>query len=167
MPGDIPRSYWDSCVFLAWINNEPERAGVVDSLLRSARAGEFEIITSVISVTEVALAAEEKQSGTLSQTALLRIDRLCGPPSPVKLVEVSRLIATGARDLMRQAAPDGLSLKPPDAIHLSTAPRAHCDEFLTYDPKLQKYAGLIAVSVKQPVSAALPLDFDTGDAQSS
>jgi predicted nucleic acid-binding protein len=165
MPGNIPRSYWDSCVFLAWINNEPGRAGIVDSLLRSARAGDFEIITSVISVTEVALAAEEKRSGTLSQAMLIKIERLWEPPSPVKLVEVSRLIAAEARDLMRQTAPDGLSLKPPDAIHLSTAPRVACDEFLTYDPKLQKCAGLIGVSVKEPVSAALPLDFGTDDVQ--
>lgn len=110
MPGNnMPRSYWDSCVFLAWINNEPERAGIVDSLLRSARAGEFEIVTSVISVTEVALAAEAKQSGRLSNAALTRIDRLWEPPSPVKLVEVSRLIAAGARDLIRHAAPDPLA----------------------------------------------------------
>jgi len=60
MPGDKLRSYWDACLFLAWINNEPERAAVVDSLLTSARLGEIEIVTSVISVTEVALAATEK-----------------------------------------------------------------------------------------------------------
>lgn len=164
MPGDrLLRSYWDACVFLAWINGEPGRATVVDSLLRSARAGDFEIVTSVISITEVAFAATEKQSGALAPATLATIDRLWEPPSPVKLVEVHRLIATDARNLMRQATPDGLALKPPDAIHLSTAPRAACDEFLTYDPGLHKYAGMIGLPVREPLSDQLPLEFGHAD----
>lgn len=160
MPGDRRlRSYWDACVFLAWINGEPGRATVVDSLLRSARAGDLEIVTSVISITEVALAANEKKSGALSPASLAAIDALWEPPSPIKLVEVHRLIATDARNLMRQATPDGLALKPPDAIHLSTAPRGSCNEFLTYDPKLHKYADMIRLPVREPVSDQLPLDF--------
>ncbi len=160
MPGDRPkRSYWDACVFLAWINGEPDRSAVVDELLRSARAGDLEIITSVISVTEVAFAAAEKQSGALSPATLAAIDSLWEPPSPIKLVEVHRLIATDARDLMRRAAPDALALKAPDAIHLSTARRTECDEFLTYDPKLQKYAGMTGFPVTEPTAAQMPLDF--------
>jgi predicted nucleic acid-binding protein len=160
MPGDGPlRSYWDACVFLAWINGEPGRSDVVESLLRSARAGDLEIVTSVISVTEVAFAAPEKQSGAPSPATLATLDSLWEPPSPIKLVEVHRLIATGARNLMRQGAPGGLALKPPDAIHLSTALRAACKEFLTYDPKLHKYAGMIGLPIREPVSDQLPLDF--------
>lgn len=160
MPGDrLRRSYWDACVFLAWINGEPGRSTVVDALLRSARAREFEIVTSVISITEVALAAEEKRTGALSVVTLAAIDNLWEPPSPVKLVEVHRLIAIDARNLMRQATPGGLVLRPPDAIHLSTAPRAACDEFLTYDANLHKYAGMIGLPVKEPVSDQLALEF--------
>jgi predicted nucleic acid-binding protein len=162
MPGDRPmRSYWDACVFLAWINNEPGRASVVDALLRSTRAGDREVVTSVLTITEVAFAAAEKQ-GALSPAELAKIDNLWEPPSPIKLVEVHRLIAHDARQLMRQGAPDGLALKPPDAIHLVTAKRAACEEFLTYDPKLIKYAGMIGLPVREPVSDELPLDFGPG-----
>ena len=38
MPGKAPkRSYWDACVFLAWICKEPDRADVIDALLDSGR----------------------------------------------------------------------------------------------------------------------------------
>jgi len=134
-------------------------ASVVDSLLRSARTGELEIVTSVISVTEVALAATEKELGSLSTAALTIIDGLWEPPSPIKLVEVHRLIALDARRLMRQGVPDGLALKPPDAIHLSTAMRTARQEFLTYDPRLSKYAGAIGLPVREPVSDELPFEF--------
>jgi hypothetical protein len=43
--------------------------------------------------------------------------------SPVKLVEFHRLIAEDARDLMRIALTKGWSLKPLDAVHLSSAQR--------------------------------------------
>jgi predicted nucleic acid-binding protein len=161
MPGNGPkRSYWDSCLFLAWINGEPGRSTVIHELLRSARAGDLEIVTSVISVTEVAMGAPEKQSGTLSPAALATIDSLWEPPSPIKLVEVHRLIATEARNLMRTATPSALALKPPDAIHLITAQRTACEEFLTYDPKLQKYAGMISLPVREPAVAQMPLELD-------
>jgi predicted nucleic acid-binding protein len=160
MPGNGPkRSYWDACVFLAWINGEPGRSSVVDELLRNARAGDLEIITSVLSITEVAYATPEKQSRTLSPATLTSIDSLWEPPSPIKLVEVHRLIATEARHLLRGALPDALALKPPDAIHLSTARRTTCQEFLTYDPKLQKYAGTIGLPVREPAVAQMPLEF--------
>jgi predicted nucleic acid-binding protein len=163
MPGDRPhRSYWDACVFLAWLNGEPGRASVVDSLLRSARVGELSIVTSVLSIAEVAFAAAEKKSGALSPAMLAAIDKLWEPPSSVTLVEVHRQIATDARDLMRAATPDGRVLRAPDAIHLSTARRTKCDEFLTYDPGLNKYAGVIGLPVREPVSDELPLDFGPG-----
>ncbi len=166
MPGDKPkRSYWDSCVFLALINREPGRAVVVGELMESARKGEIEVVTSLLSVTEVAYAVIEKQSGSPSDATLIKIDKLWDHPSPVKLVEFHRLIAVSARDLMRRAVPKGLSLKPPDAIHLSTASRHQCDEILTYDPKWAAYADLVGVQIREPVVAALPLDFgDEGGA---
>ncbi len=160
MPGGKPpRSYWDSCVFLAWLNAETGRASVVDALLRTAKAGELEIVTSVLSITEVAFVASEKQTGVLSPAALAAVDSLWEPPAAVKLVEFHRLIAADARDLIRQSTADGHGLKPADAIHLSTAKRAACDEFVTYDPALQKYAGAIGIPVKEPVSDQLALEF--------
>jgi predicted nucleic acid-binding protein len=158
MPGDRPRSYWDSCVFLAWINGEPGRAAVVDSLLRKARTGELEIVTSVLSVTEVAFTTSERQ-GVLSPPTLSAIEALWDPPSQVKLVEFHRLIAVDARQLIRQATAEGLSLKPPDAIHLCTARRSGSAELLTYDPGLNKFASTIGVPVREPVSDELPLEY--------
>lgn len=153
MTGKAPvRSYWDSCVFLAWIKGEPGRFDQVDTLIENAAAGQLEIITSVLSITEVALAAPARDPGATASDALKKIDGLWVPPSPVTLAEFHQLVAMDARDLMRQAAIDGRSLRPPDAIHLSTAARVRCDEFLTYD-KLSAFAPLIGVPVKEPYFA--------------
>jgi predicted nucleic acid-binding protein len=168
MPGSAPtRSYWDACVFLAWINKEPERVGVIDALLESATAGTIEIVTSIFSITEVAFAASEKVAKAVSAAELARIDKLWASPSPVKLAEFHRLIATDARDLMRKATGDGLSLKPPDAIHLSTARRLSCDEFLTYDPALFKFGPLIGITASAPFSGTLAFEVDNNGPQDS
>jgi predicted nucleic acid-binding protein len=161
MPGREPkRSYWDSSVFLAWINGEEERTDVVDALLQSARKGEITVVTSVLTITEVAYATAESQYGTPSAGVLHRIDALWDPPSPVTLAEFHRLIAVDARNMMRQALPGGRRLKPPDAIHMSTAVRSRCEEILTYDPKWAAYAGELGVKIAEPSSAAVPLPFD-------
>lgn len=150
-------SYWDSCVFLAWVKEEPGRVGHVDVLMDEARAGRLKIVTSVISITEVALGASATDPVALDTEVLKKIDALWLPPSPVTLAEFHRLIALDARDLMRKAAGGGQQLKPPDAIHLSTAARTQCDEFLTYD-KLSSYAPLISIPILEPDSGAMQFD---------
>lgn len=164
MPGKAPRrSYWDACVFLAWVNKEPGRVGVIDALLDSASDGAVVIVTSVISITEVAVAAPERASSVLSAAELARIDKLWTPPSPVRLAECHALIAADARDLMRKTVGDGWKLRPPDAIHLSTAVRLGCQEFLTYDSKLFKFDSIIGMPVKEPFSDRIPLQFEDSD----
>lgn len=42
MVGDVPRIYWDTCVFLSYINGIADRLATVDELVNRARAGHFE-----------------------------------------------------------------------------------------------------------------------------
>lgn len=144
-------------MFLAWVKEEPGRVGHVEALMDEAVAGRLKIVTSVLSITEVALAASAKDPAALDADTLKKIDALWLPPSPVTLAEFHRLIAADARDLVRKAALASQSLKPPDAIHLSTAARTACDEFLTYDA-LQAYEPLVKIPVREPDSGTLPFD---------
>jgi predicted nucleic acid-binding protein len=148
-------SYWDSCVFLAWVKEEPGRVGHVDALMDEETAGRLKIITSVLSITEVALAAAGKDPNALNADFLKKIDALWLPPSPVTLAEFHRLIAADARDLIRKSAGRLPTLKPPDAIHLSTVVRTGCDEFLTYDD-LSVYEPLVSIPICEPNSGTLP-----------
>src|SRR3954453_21623248 len=102
MPGDLRRVYWDACVPLSHINAIPDRLPIIEELFRKARAGEFELLTSVLSRVEVAFAATEQQTGSLDPVVEARIDDLWRPGSPIKLVEFYDLIAQSARELMRQ-----------------------------------------------------------------
>src|SRR6266481_1558332 len=45
--------YWDSGVFVAYFNDEPGRADVVEQLLEEAHAGKITIITSSFAFVEV------------------------------------------------------------------------------------------------------------------
>ncbi len=46
--------YWDSCVFLSYIEGHAERLPMLDAMLAEANAGRIEIRTSVVTLTEVA-----------------------------------------------------------------------------------------------------------------
>jgi predicted nucleic acid-binding protein len=150
MPGE-QRVYWDACVPLAYINAIQDRVAVIDELLRRARAGEFELLTSVLSRVEVACAASEKEQGELDPAVEAQIDDFWRPGSPIKLVEFYDLIADQARALMRQGVEQGWgSLKPADAIHLATAQQMGVTEFHTYDQRLLKWNGNAGFPVMEP-----------------
>jgi predicted nucleic acid-binding protein len=49
----VPRRYWDSSAFLAWLLPEPEREDACNSVLRAAEDGDLELVTSALTSTEV------------------------------------------------------------------------------------------------------------------
>jgi len=150
-PKSIRRVYWDSNVFLSAINATKERLPIIEAILDDCDHGDVEIYTSVLSITEVAFADSEKQYRQLSAETKARIDKLWVPPSPIKLEEISQHIANEAKHLMRQAIPEGWSLKPADAIHLATAKRRIVNEFHTYDTdRLAKFSKITGYPVVQP-----------------
>jgi len=56
MPGRRKKFYWDSCLFLTWLKNEPREPGEVEGIEEVARlihAGKADLFTSVIAESEV------------------------------------------------------------------------------------------------------------------
>ena len=146
------RVYWDACVFLSYINGEQERLPMIDALLEESRSGEIEIITSTVSLAEVAFAEEERSNGALDPNIEVAIDDMFSDREVVKLVEFHELVAREARSRMRQAITNGWRLKPMDAIHLATAFHLDATQFHTYDKPLLKYQAPVGFPINEPVT---------------
>jgi predicted nucleic acid-binding protein len=163
MPGDPERIYWDANVPLSYINGVSGRVHIIDELLRQARAGDIEVVTSILSKVEVAFAATEKADGQLDPAVEEAIDNFWRPGSPVKFVEFYELIADGARALVRQGIAQGWgALKPADAIHLATAQQLQVECFHTYDQRLLTWNGSAGFPIVEPETAQGLLDTSEG-----
>jgi hypothetical protein len=68
MPGKLRYIYWDSCVFLSYINADPGRIDTLDSILDDTHKsnGQSKIVTSILTKIEVAGSATEYTSQVLS-----------------------------------------------------------------------------------------------------
>jgi predicted nucleic acid-binding protein len=151
---DRSRIYWDANVFLSLLGDDSDRMPVLESILNRVRAsaGKEEIVTSSLSITEVAFGAEEQLGAPLDSEVEDRINALWDDPSTIKLRDFDRLIARDARQLIRSARERGWSLKPADAIHLATAKAVDAAEFNTYDERLDKFQAIAALIVRRPYS---------------
>lgn len=138
MPDPTRRIYWDSCVFLSYLEEEAGRIEILETLRHQSARGEIEIVTSVATIVEVAFVATERAGGKLSAEAETAIDGLWSDRI-VRLIEFHELIAREARRLIRIGLAQGWSLKGFDAIHLATAHRARLAECHTYDGAWVKY----------------------------
>jgi predicted nucleic acid-binding protein len=152
-----PFFYWDSCVFLSYINgDDPSRMQNISALLEDAEKGKLRIATSTLSVAEVAYARQEQDNAILDPIIEAQIDALWTIGGPVTLADVSPLVAESARDLIRLGIPmqpDQWKLKPEDAIHLATAQLLQVDAVHTYDDKWDRYASIIGQPVSRPVAS--------------
>lgn len=156
MPTDKPLFYyWDSCVFLALINNEPERAKIIETLWdKVAKSNGGLIYTSAVSVPEVAYGQHEKMRGVLDVRVDEALEELWKSPT-VKVVEVPFFVMEKARGLIRDALTNRWVIKPMDSIHLATAMWinhyvVNLEEFHTYDASLVKYATMIGPHIREP-----------------
>ena len=153
MPDEPKRLiYWDACVFLSYINKHAGRFEVIAAVLEDAEPadGEIELITSFLSVVEVAYGLTEQQGKVLSADVEAKIDKLWLPDSPVKPVEVYWHVTTDARGLIREAMIQGWSLRAADATHLATARQMGASEFHTYDKDLFKYEKMTDLRICEP-----------------
>ena len=66
MPNSGDVIYWDASVFLSCVNGETERLPTIDALREESRKGDFTIVTSTLSITEVAFAEMEQTRGAPS-----------------------------------------------------------------------------------------------------
>src|SRR3954452_9807986 len=120
MPDSPRRIYWDACVVLSYLDGVPDRLPTLDALLQNARdsRGSLVIVTSTISVAEVAYAATERTERKLDPTIELRIDQFWDDQSLVGLVEFHEIIAGDAGRLSRTAMPRQWRLRSHDAVRL-------------------------------------------------
>jgi predicted nucleic acid-binding protein len=144
---DLPIIYWDACVPLSYINGITDRLPDIEGLLRKSGA-DFQLITSVYSIIEVAFAAIEQEAKTADPEIEEQISKLWALGSPIQTVEFYGLIAEKARKLMRDALSEGWSLKPGDALHLATADHLKVGAFHTYDEGLDKYEKITGTHFK-------------------
>jgi predicted nucleic acid-binding protein len=123
MPSEPGSIYLDANVLLAYVGGEENRVEVVEQILSDAAEGKVSLVTSTLSIVEVAYAAGEVaiDGGEETEDA---IDALWTPASPILLVEPSVAVMRRARGLLRQAKAMSRSLKPADAVHLATAATA-------------------------------------------
>ena len=160
MPADPRRIYFDANVFLAYVGNEEGRADTVQAVLDDVRRGEIEIVTSVLSIAEVAYGAHERDHG-LTEAGEEAIEQLWTPASPVTLVDVSQAVTRNARTIIREARKQGLSgIRGADAVHLATARMFGCDEIFTYEVEARRTAWqqITGITVSEPITNTPQLD---------
>ena len=141
--------YWDADVCLSYFAATPGRLPTLDALLVSAGAGEIEIVTSVITISEVAFVEAGRTRRRLDPAVEAAMDALWG--SSIRLVEVSSIIALSARGLVRTSIAAGPRLKPMDTIHLATAESLHVAAMHTYDRALHQLSGRLGFPIREPL----------------
>ena len=121
------RVYWDSCVWLGIINDEPDKVDSAKWVIERAERGEVEIWTSTITLAEV---YKVRGGGEADPEADKKLDDFLSQPYIVH-VQVDQDVAMEARRLLRARMP-GLR-KPFDAIHLASAVWHDIEIFHTFD----------------------------------
>ncbi len=145
MSGSDPLYYWDTCLFLAWLQDENRKSGEMDGvreLIERSKRREIRLMTSTITSIEVLTAKIPAGFDTLFYALLKRVNR----------VGVDIKVATLAHDLRNYYASRPLefankTLSVPDAIHLASAIFYRADEFHTFDGTgNSKLLGLLPLS---------------------
>lgn len=140
----MKRIYWDSCCFIDYLNGT-ERGKQVRGVVEKAQNGELQIVTSVLTLTEVLgvkNATEEEKN---------KIKKAFTPACGILLVDATKHLAESARDFIWDY---GYHKHSKDAVHLATAlyvtKYQAIDEIHSFDTDLLKLNGRIGIRVVRP-----------------
>lgn len=121
------RHYCDSCVFLGYLNNEPDKFDECRTVLHAAEEGVIELFTSEFTQAEV---IKIKGQAELDESKENIIDQLFDQLW-IKTANFEREMARICRALSWR-----YNIKPYDALHIATAIRLRVDFFDTTDKAL-------------------------------
>ena len=122
----MSRIYWDSMLFIYWMEDHPDFAGQVDAIHSRMKQRQDRLITGAFTFGEVLAGAYKRGNPALANEfrGLLRS----------VVAEVIPFTAETADHYARIRGELGVT--PADAIHLATAAQAGTDLFLTNDRSL-------------------------------
>ena len=128
------RYYWDSCLFIAWLQNEvrsdPRDMPGLEEVLKQNEEGKVIIVTSLLTALEVLGKPPSLESAGKFLDA-------CRKPE-LQVIQPNRKIIETALKLRLTAKPNPNSPKLLgllDAVHLATAMVTEVDELQTFDSK--------------------------------
>ena len=138
--------YWDACVFLAWLQNEPDRETACRDTIERAKARQILLVTSALTIAEVLWT---KSGPQLTEEKARLLNRFF-KRSYIRVVNVDRRIAEDAQKLVWA---DGV--RPKDSIHVATAVRRKCSVLETYDTGLLSRSGQYSgLAIREPQKSA-------------
>jgi len=144
--------YWDTDVFLSYLNGEPQRLPILEAILDEIEKNKQDkIVTSVITKVEISWVAHEKLNRVLDPTEEERIDSLWNDSAIVEVMEFNDEIALIARSLMREGMINGWKLRTFDAIQIASAEWVQATELNTYNlTDFKKFESLIGIPIRNP-----------------
>lgn len=162
--------YTESCCFIdvakyqlghsAKIDNLADKEEHIDScirMLKAAEAGDLRVLTANLTISEC-----QHLDGIVDNEVRRLFRSVLTSGRIVRIVTDNIFIAERARDLRWD---HNICLRGADATHVATALEAGCEEFITFDNKILKYASQIVTFGLRVIRAnetnALPAAYRT------
>ncbi len=127
------RVYWDSDVFISFLQQEPGRYAVLRHWVERAENGEAQIVASAFSLCEVARVDDD----LLPEEQERMIVGFFGNPY-ILIQQVDEHVAQQARAIVRE-----LRMSAKDAVHVASAIQANVSVMHSYDAEMLKHSGKV------------------------
>ncbi len=129
---------WDSCVFLAWLQDERREPGVmegIEEMVRKINGGEIILLTSQMTNIEVLQSRLSPEAQKKWKEIFNR--RNC------QIMDINPRIGEKASFIRDHYDQKGIRLSSPDSIQLATAVIYNAEEFHTFDGSGKKKKGYL------------------------
>ena len=140
--------YFDSCVFLALLKDEENRADAVDFLLKRAAKGELQIATSAWTIVEVLNIKGSRKPILLADRDEVR---KLFKNEWIIVTNVDREIAEISQEIVWK-----YNVSPKDSVHVATALHEKFPILYSYDNGLTKFGNLETQYGSVKISEPLP-----------
>jgi uncharacterized protein len=122
----VSRIYWDTMLFIYWLEDHPQYARRVDAIHSRMKERQDRLLTSTFTFGEVLAGVYRRNATRLADESRRLLQAVVAEAVPFTL------------DTAEQYARirGSLGLAPADAIHLACAAQARTDLFLTNDKRL-------------------------------